>query len=442
MSRWSALLFSLSLLAFAGCAETGMVEDASVAMTERNDYKNARSAGTSAALASFIERYPQSSLREQAQKELDDAVWRETQGTNTPAAYLGFARNKPRHAMAGEARNRCRRMLADAKGGESDYFDYLRSYPNDPDADALRQALKTVRFNAVSRSSDPDAELLFATEYPKTPEAAKLLASIQERAYAAAQSVNSRLAYQFFLKRYPNAPQAAQAQAKLDLFGAPQVQHGNPADLKRVLPELRRASPQLFRQECRLGLGIRLGSSANLFGAEEERLRGQLTDLAKMGGTSVPAFCSEQVMVVPPGAQQTASNAVRALAVMMERKQYLNSVLAGPERIAKLADRTAEQAGAMADASESSELEIEALYGNMPADPQQPDESAAKNDREAVRRAQHAAELVLGMSQKDELDEIAAATNRQVDLLVDIIAALEKPASTEAAKSSEEEITQ
>ena len=443
MNRASALAFSLAFLTLAGCAEQGMVEDASGMMAERTEFKNAKSAGTSAAFSSFIERYPQSSLRPDAQKELDDAVWRETERTNTATAYLAFVQSTPSHGMAGESRNRCRKILADARGAESEYFDYLRAFPNDPSADDLRQALKTVRFSAVRKASDPDEEFLFVSEYPKTPEAAKLLGSVQERAFNEAEKANSRLAYQFFLKRYPAAAQAAQAQAKLDQFGAPQVQRGSPGDLKKLLPEIRRASADLVRRECQRSLGTRLRASSDLYDAASEQLRGELKELAG-SGNSLPGFCASQAMVVPASSRQSAANAVRALSALMERRQYLNAALASPERIAKLSDHASEQAGALADASESSELEIEALYGNMPADPQQPDESAAKNDREAARRAQQAAELVQGMSKKAELDEIGAATNRQVDLLVEILASLEKPASLADASNSsaEEDLTQ
>ena len=436
MGRGFALLFALAFLTFAGCAEQGMVDDASGALGERRDFRSAKTAGTTSSWSSFIERYPQSSLREKAQAGLDEARWHETETTNTAAAYFVFAQNYPSHPMTGEAKDRCRRILAQGQGTEEDALNYLRAYPDDADARAVRQGLMALRFAAVSKTSDPDGAFLFVSEYPRTPEAVQLLPSVQEQAYAEAEKTGSRLAYQFFLKRYPTAPQAAQAQAKLGEFVPPEVQRGTPADLK-LLPKLRGASAALVRRECQKGLRSRLSASADLYDAEAEELRAHLKELAG-SGDSLPRFCAEQALIVPAVARQTTANAVHALAVLMERQQYLNSVLDSPDKIARSAEQTADQAGTMADSSESSELDIEALFGNMTADPKKPDESASKNDREAVRRAQRAAELVKGMSKKDEIAVIAEAANRQADLLVEIIAALEKPKSGAKAAPSDD----
>ena len=427
MSRTLAYLFAASFLAFAGCAETGMVEDASGAMAERNDFKSARSAGTPAAMSSFLERYPQSSYRDKAAGLLDDAIWRETQRTNTAAAYFAFAQNKPKYRAAGESKDRCRKLLEDGHGDEQDYLTYLRAYPDDADAGSLRRAMMTVRYHAVVSAANADSSSLFVSQYPGTPESAKLLPDLQAQAYQTAEALDTRLAYRYFLKLYPTSSEASKAQDKLDQLGTPLLQKGDPADLKKLLPALRRASAPVVRRECRKGLETKIRRSRDLFGPEAEELRAHLKVLSSE--ESIPPFCSAMTMIVSPAARQTAANAVRALAALMERQQYLNSVAAVPDRIASTAEQTASQAEAAADTSETSELEIEALYGNMPADPQHPEESASRNTREAARRARRAGELVQGMSQKDEVASILASARREADLLVEILVALEKPSA-------------
>jgi hypothetical protein len=436
MSRRLTLLFALSFLTFAGCAEQGMVDDASGALGERSDFRKAKSAGSSEAWTAFLEKYPQSASRDKAQAALDDAVWRETERTDTAAAYFAFNQNKPSHAMAGEARKRCKKHLADGRGAESDYLDYLRAFQDDPDASALRQALKGVRFEAARKGSNLENRALFVSEYPGAPEAAKLLPDMQRQAYQDAEKTGTRLAYQFFLKRYPNASDAPQAQAKLGRFAAASVPQGNAADLKKLLPQLRAMAPAFARRECQKGLSARLGQFPDLYGAEAEELRANLRELAN-SGDSAPRFCASLAMSVPAAGRQAAANAVRALAVLTERRQYLESVMTGPDRIAAGAQQTADQADTLADSSESGELEIEALYGNMPADPKKPDESATKNAREAARRAKRARELVKGMSKKDEISEIVDAVKRQTDLLVEVIASLERPSGSKRPQAAQ-----
>ena len=71
-SRWpAALFFGLSLLSLAGCAEVGMVEDASTAVQAMDAYKRAKSQGSVEGWDSFLYYYPSGLYASKARKERD-----------------------------------------------------------------------------------------------------------------------------------------------------------------------------------------------------------------------------------------------------------------------------------------------------------------------------------------------------------------------------------
>lgn len=176
----SACVFAAALLALAGCAEQGMVDDASSALSERHAFREAKDADTSEAWSFFLREYPSSSLRGEAQAGLQAAAWREASQTNTAQGFLAFLRAWPDHPKDGEARDRCRTLLAAGRGSEADYLQYLSDYPNDPQAEDLRQQLEQLRFSAARDASDPMQVELFLEEYPGTTDAAQLLASVSQ----------------------------------------------------------------------------------------------------------------------------------------------------------------------------------------------------------------------------------------------------------------------
>lgn len=424
------LIYGFFALALSGCGATG------------KDFSKAKAAGTSGAYDDFLRRHPQSKLREKAEKGKEEALWRETEAAGTATAYLSFLKSRPaKHPKAAEARERARKLLVQGKAAETEYVDFLYRFPDDPGAGDMRRGLEKARFDSLREARDADAYALFTLQYPGAQDAARLGAAVQRRDFKEAEKIGTRLAYQFFLKRYPASGEAEKARARLERFDAPAAQTGNAADLDRLLPRLRRASPGLARRECQKSLSARIRQQGDIFNAKAEELRSQLRTLAD-SGDSLPDFCGDQRLAVAAADRQTAANAVHALARVMERQQYLASVFSGPDRIAANAQEIGERASTLADDSESQELELEALYGNMPADPKHPEDTASKNAREAMRRAKRAWDVARGMggkSKRSEAAEVLRMMDRQAELLIEIIAHHERPAAARKADEGVDE---
>ncbi|MDD5657187.1 MAG: hypothetical protein PHF00_08025 [Elusimicrobia bacterium] len=387
------------------------------------DFARARSLNTSEAYSEFISRHPSSSLRGQAEKALEKTAWRQAESEGTAAAYLAFLKlASAKNQNIAPARERCRRLLAEGKGREEDYFGYLRRFGDEPSASELRRALAKIRFDGLSEREGE----LFSLQYPGTPEAEKISAALRRRDFQEAEQLDTRLAYAFFLKRHPEGAEARKARGSLERFAAAADESGNAEDLERLLPRLRRASARLRRMECRNSVSASIRGLSDVFSAEAEELRGRLRQLE---GNDIPAFCSERAAAVGARNRRQAANAVHALARLMERQQQLASEFSGPDGVAADARDIGERAAGLAEASEIQELELEALYGSMPADPKRPEDTASRNAREAERRAKRAWELAHGSSKsgKKEAGEVLRLMDRQADLLVDIIAYLEQP---------------
>ncbi len=422
---WRATaLLALSLLTLAGCAEQGLVDDASVALSERRDFRTANNDGSTAAWSGFLDKYPDSALRPKAEAALEDAAWREAAQTNTARGYLSFLQQRPDNKMAGEARDRCRKLLEGGQGSEADIVDYLGSYPDDPEGESLRRALEGVRYAAVQNASDPNAAALFVAQYPGTPEATKLLPGVEEQAYQDAEKNGSRLALEFYLKRYPRSPRAGEVEKALSGLPSSPVSDGGQS--LALLPKLRDASPELRAQECRRALAEDVRSAADPMSSQAERARSQLSALARGTADS----CGDRKFTVPAPARPLVGAAVRALTDLAQRQARLTSSFAAVEGLAEKAGQIADASSKLADDSESFELELEAYFGSMPADPEHPEVKASRNAQDAARRARSAVELAQDDSvaqKKDAAQELMNRMNDQAQLLTRIIAFYEKP---------------
>ncbi|MFI5344821.1 MAG: hypothetical protein ACHQ51_00455 [Elusimicrobiota bacterium] len=366
--------------------------------------------------------------RARAQQAQDAALWRDTVNAGTAAAYVSFLKTAaaadPRTVQAREA---CRKLLLEGPAGPDEALAYLRLFPTDPDADRIRAALEKTRFAAARASSDPRDDALFAAQYPGTADAETLAETIRRDQFQRADAQGTRLAYQYFLKRYPAAPEAKIARERLAALVPPGVQAGDENDLA-LLPRLRRAAPQLVRFECRNDLTARLRREKNVFGADAENLRQLLARLAK--ADSVPEFCAGKEFRASATRSLFVAGAVRALAQLQQRRQALSGGFTDPDKLASDARDIGARAAALADDAESQDLELEAFYGSMPADPKRPDDTAAKNAREALRRAKRGYDLSRALGDKSKKASAAAlltAMDRQADLLLEIIAANERP---------------
>lgn len=410
-------------LGFSGCGATDQ------------DFARARSADTSEAYAGFLSLHPSSQYRAQAEKHQGAALWRETEAAGTASAYLAFLKSQSsKNPKSADAKERCRKLLVEGKGAEGDYLDFLYRFSGDPSAGEMRKVLAKVRHERIKDSRDPEVYASYIAQYPGTPEAAKFSAALQRRDFLEAEKTGTRLAYHFFLKRHPSSADAGKAKAQLERFGAPARQEGDSDDVEKLLPRLRRASKVLVRRECRNALSEQIARQKDLYGSPAEDLRNQLRFLADEQG-SLPGSCDKLAMTVPAAQRKTAANAVHALGRLMQRQQELASVFSGSDKVVSEAREIGGRAAALAEESETEELEIEALYGSIPADPKRPDDTASKNAREAERRAKRAWELARGgrKPKKEEAAEVLRLMDRQAELLIEIIASLEKPAASGAA---------
>jgi len=367
-------------------------------------------------------------------------LWHQAEAAGDPASYLVFLKAAPANdPNAAKARGACRKLLVEDRGGEKDALDFLRLFPEDPAADGVRRALERVRFAALKGAMDPQAADLFLSAYPGTPEAQSLAADASRREFKRMEALGTRLAYRTFLKRWPDSSEAAAARARLAAFDAPPAPTGDASDLA-LLPRLRGASPSLVRLECRAALTSRLRREKDVFGAAAESLRERLFRLSKAraapsdscGGADAPPAGPEKAFV---------AGAVRALALLRQRQQAFAAVFSKPEKLASEAQDIGARAAALADESEAQDLELEALYGGMPADPKRPDDTATKNAREALRRAKRVFELSRARgagARRASAGEVLSAMDRQADLLLEIIAERERPAAESAGREDAE----
>jgi hypothetical protein len=144
---------------------------------------------------------------------------------------------------------------------------------------------------------------------------------------------------------------------------------------------------------------------------------------------------------VPERRRILVAGAVRALALLQQRRRALNDALTGSDKLASDAQDIGARAAALADDSESQDLELEAFYGSMPADPKRPDDTAAKNAREALRRAKRGYELSRNLGDKADKKaaaELLATMDRQADLLTEIIAENERSVAVKAGPEDAE----
>lgn len=374
-----------------------------------------------------------------ARSQMDPGAqrWSETVNAATAAAYLTFLNtasySDPR---AAQARDACRALILDGRAAPGDALAYLRLFPADPDAQRVRAALAKLRFAAARASADPDDAALFAAQYPGTADAEALADQIRRREFQRAEALGTRLGYRYFLERHPSAPEAKTARERLAAFASPAIQAGDESDLA-LLPRLRAASPLLVRLECRGDLQARLRLEKDAFGVEAENLRQRLARLAKAG--AAPEFCSGRPYRVPKNRRQFVAGAVRALALLQQRRSGLGDAAAGPDKLASDAQDVGARAATLADDAESQDLELEAFYGGIAADPKRPDDTATKNAREALRRAKRVFELSRGLgdaNKKKAAADLLAMMDRQAELLTEIIADNERPADSEAEQEA------
>lgn len=422
--RWPALLLVAAVI-LSGCAA-------------HDDYLKAQSAGTLQAWSDYVKKYPpkehpncedcqaaQKSLDAALAKEKDD--WTAAQNAGTAAAYLDFLSNRTTASPYYEnAQTALLDLLKKGQAEEGDYLAYLNRRPDEAHASEIRRALLIFRFAKAKAAAEPGAAAYFEAQYPGTSEAAKLAPHWAAKEFEKAKAARSRLALEFFLKRFPESARAGEAQSLLAGYphSEPIADNGEAIEL---LPKYRQVSAALRGQECVAVMADLIRATGDPYGPAAERIRGDFSSAASPADIDA---CRDAEMRVPSASRALVGSAVRSLVALSQRRARLSSLFTGPEQVAAKARNIGKTASQLSEASEAFDLEMQAYYGYMPADPDNPKQKASKDAAEAVRRAKRAFDLTQGgavAAKKKAAAEAIDLMNGQEELLVNVIAYHEKP---------------
>jgi hypothetical protein len=417
------------LLGLSGCAA-------------HDDFLKADAAGTTQAWGDFVQKYPvgknpdceECRTADRKYKEAlarEEGDWARAQDAGTAAAYLAFlsgrAATVPHFAQAQDA---ARDLLAKGEGEEDDYRAYFDKFPGDPRFSDVRRGLRRARYRAAKRTRDADSCELFLAEYPGVAESEQLKPVCERLEFEEARRMKTRLALEFFLKRFPESAQAA---AATDLLSG--LSRGDPASadggILDLLPRLRESSAELRAYECSAIMADSVREAGDPAGAAAEKVRDEFAAFVRSGDASV---CGGRVMTIPSSTRASASAAVSALAKLSQRQMRLASIFDGTESIAAKARQIGQTSAQLAEQAESFDLEMQAYYGFMPADPDKPEEKAAKNAQEAERRAHRAYEESEGggvAAKKAAAAEVLRLMDDQKKVLLRIVAYCERPGRSE-----------
>ncbi|MHB2026551.1 MAG: hypothetical protein ACYCPQ_07925 [Elusimicrobiota bacterium] len=354
--------------------------------------------------------------------------WKQAQSKGTASAYIEFMGNHSAdNPYYQKARDKALDLLNQGSGKASDYLSYLSKYPGDAAAEGLRKKLMNVRLKNALNSGDEAGYYLIMAEYPGTAAASRVRRLFEKAEFNNAQNMGTRIAYEFFLRRFPNAPQADAAKTDLAKMSAP-ARVAYDANALKLLSHLREAAPALQGQECLALLAAMIKAQADPYGEMAERIRNRFNS-----GTDgvLPAPCRNRAMTIPSAHREIVANAVTALASLSRRQEAFNSTFLPAQSIADKARAIGKSAFDLSQDAEAFDLEMQAFYGYMPADPDHPHKKAASEAKEAQRRAKEAFELsrsgAVG-AEKKKAKKIADLMNGEGDLLIKIIAYYEKPA--------------
>jgi len=422
--RWPALVFAAGLI-LSGCAE-------------HDDFVKTQSSGTLQAWSDYVKKYP---VKEHpgcddciaAQKAYDAALakekdeWSQAQSAGTASAYLDFLSNRSASSPNYEAAQAALLdLLKKGQAEEGDYLAYLNKRGDDAPAGEARRALLIFRYGKAKAADGPGAAAYFESQYPGTPEAAKLAPHWAAKEFEKAKAAHSRLALEFYLKRFPESARAEEAQSALASYprSEPVADDGQALEL---LPKYREVSASLRGQECVAVMAGLIRATGDAYGAAAERIRAHFSSASSP--SDIPE-CRDAQLRVPNASRAVVGAAVRSLVLLSQRRARLDAMFAGPEQVSAKARNIGKTASQLSEASEAFDLEMQAYYGYMPADPDNPKQKASKDAAEAVRRAKRAYDLTQGgfmAAKKKEAGETIDLMNAQEELLVKVIAFNEKP---------------
>lgn len=422
--RWPALVFAACVI-LSGCAM-------------HDDFVKAQSSGSLQAWSDYVKKYPPKDHPGcddcvAAQKALDAALakekteWEQAQSAGTAAAYLDFLSNRSTTSPYYEpAQAAVLALLKKGQAEEGDYLSYLGRHADDAQASEARRALLVFRYAKAKAAPEPGAAAYFESQYPGTPEAAKLAPHWAAKEFEKAKAARSRLALAFYLKRFPESAHAGEAQELLAGYPHSEPIEDN-GEALALLPKYRQVSASLRGQECLAVMADLVRSAGDPYGPAAERIR---SEFSSASNPSDIAACRDAELRVPNSSKALVGSAVRSLVVLSQRRARLGGLFSGPEQVSAKARNIGRTASQLSEASEAFDLEMQAYYGYMPADPDNPKQKASKDAAEAVRRAKHAFDLTQGdfvAAKKKEAAEAIDLMNAQEELLVKVIAFHEKP---------------
>lgn len=357
---------------------------------------------------------------------------------NTMEAYMDFLTRFPDYECKDKQDKNVRELLQELtyqnvinSSNPQDYLSYMETYKDDSRIPDLRKSLEKARFNSIQRSNKTKDWQAFVRMYPRSEYLSTAMAKYGQLSLQEAKKLNSVLAYNFWMKRFSrSSPQdAEQVKAKIAEL---QSKQGKPSQVpyaalgtEDLLAKARKAVPELGRHECIMGLARAVQTAPDPYGAEAEKIRGQLEKLSKSEKTPIPSLCKNLEPNVTGENKMLLARSVWVIERVQKQKKEIEKSVSGVRKTANLGQMVNNLATAISEDYYGAEIADEA-EGEQPGNPENPQDLASVNAQEAARRAE-AAGTVLQDIPTQEVDPLLDNLDDHVDLLTEIIAWVERP---------------
>lgn len=355
---------------------------------------------------------------------------------NTMEAYMDFLTRFPDYECKDKQDKNVKELLQELtyqnvvnSSNPQDYLSYMETYKDDSRIPDLRKALEKARFNSIQRSNKIKDWQAFVRMYPKSEYLNTAMAKYAQLSLQDAKKLDSVLAYNFWMRRFSRLPGAEEVKAKIVEL---QSKQGKPsqvpyADLgvEDLLAKARKSVPDLARHECVMALARAVQASPDPYGAEAEKIRGQLEKLSKSEKTPIPALCKNLEPNVTGENKMLLARSVWVIERVQKQKKEIEKSVSGVRKTANLSQMVQNLAAAVSEDYYGAEIADEA-EGEQPGNPENPQDLASTNAQEAARRAEGASTTLQDIPTQ-EVDPLLDSLDDHVDLLTEIIAWVERP---------------
>jgi len=154
--------------------------------TDDNAWQQVQDARSISALEGFLQRFPNSAHRGEAEPKLDDLYWAKASETNTPA----------------------------------DFRDYQNRYPNGRHSRDAQSELAKLDWQQAQNTSDPRVLEDFVKKYSSGGFHDQAAAKLDDLAWQRAAKANDATGLRDYLSRFPNGKHAEQARSAIDQLAA------------------------------------------------------------------------------------------------------------------------------------------------------------------------------------------------------------------------------